>query len=71
MKWFVLFGALLSIAGLIGLGVCIARALKLRRAGLEGDALAEGLRPLVAINLGSLAFSVLGLMLVILGLSFG
>lgn len=71
MEWLVLIGALVSVAGLVGLVICIFKATRLKRQGLEGDALSEGLRPLIGLNLASLAFSVIGLMLVILGLALG
>ena len=71
MEILVPIGAVISFIGLIGLVICIVRASRLKNKGLTGDEMAEGLRPLVAINLAAMAFSVIGLMLVILGLSLG
>ena len=70
MDYLVPIGAVISFIGLIGLIICIVRASRLRKQGLTGEELTEGLKPLVSLNLGSMAFSVIGLMVVILGLSF-
>jgi hypothetical protein len=64
MVW---IGAVLTAAGLGGLAWCIGVALRAKRAGLEGAAMEARLRGLVAVNLGALAVSALGLMLVVLG----
>lgn len=64
-------GVALSILGLLGLLGCIVAALRARRAGLDDTALRTRLQGLVAWNLGALMLSMLGLMLVILGLFLG
>ena len=64
-------GASLSLAGLIGLVWCIIFVAKARRAKLTDDALKDKLRKALPINLGSLFLSVIGLMLVILGIFLG
>ncbi|TFL16891.1 hypothetical protein [Jannaschia formosa] len=71
MTALVWIGALLALAGLAGLGYCITVAVRARREGLEGAAMEARLRRLVALNLGALAVSTLGLMLVILGIFLG
>ncbi|PWJ21224.1 hypothetical protein [Jannaschia seohaensis] len=67
MTALVWIGALLALAGLAGLGYCIAVAVRAKREGLEGPEMEARLRKLVALNLGALGVSTLGLMLVILG----
>ena len=62
------FGAFLSLVGLVGLIWCIVFVARARRAKLSEDALREKLRKALPLNLGSLFVSVLGLMLVILGI---
>lgn len=63
-------GAALSVAGLIGLIACIMRVMKARKAGLTDDELRAVIQGVLPWNLASLFLSVLGLMLVILGISF-
>jgi hypothetical protein len=60
-------GAALTLAGLAGLGWCILVAARAKREGLEGAAMEARLRGLVALNLGALAVSAIGLMTVVLG----
>ena len=64
-------GAGLALAGVAGLGWCVLSATRARREGLEGEAMAARLRRLVAVNLGALAVSAIGLMLVVLGVVLG
>lgn len=64
-------GAALSVAGLIGLIWCILRVNAARRAGLSDTELRAVVQKVLPWNLGALLLSVLGLMLVILGISFG
>ena len=68
MDWLIWVGALMSLAGLVGLVWCIVRVWKARRAKLSDDALRDVVRQVVPWNMGALMFSVLGLMLVILGI---
>ena len=63
--------AALTLLGVAGLVYCVLRALKARRAGLPDDALRAELQRVVLINLGALGVSVLGLMLVVLGIFLG
>ncbi|MCK0167414.1 hypothetical protein MWU52_07640 [Jannaschia sp. S6380] len=60
-------GGAMTVAGLAGLVCCIVIAARARSRGLEGAAMEERLRRLVALNLGALAVSALGLMLVVTG----
>ena len=64
-------GAALSVAGLIGLFWCILRVWKARRAGLSDDALRERVRKVVPINAGALMLSIMGLMLIVVGILLG
>jgi hypothetical protein len=64
-------GAALSVAGLVGLVWCILRVMKARKAGLSDDQLRAVVQGVLPWNLGALFLSVMGLMLVILGISLG
>ncbi|WP_417211320.1 hypothetical protein [Antarctobacter sp.] len=64
-------GAALSAAGLGGLIWCIVRVWGARRAGLSDEDLREVVRRVVPLNMGALMLSVLGLMMVILGIFLG
>lgn len=64
-------GAALSLTGLIGLIWCILRVNKARKAGLSDDELRAAVQAVLPWNLGSLFLSVLGLMMVIIGISLG
>ncbi|MBO9436527.1 hypothetical protein J7394_20115 [Ruegeria sp. R13_0] len=64
-------GAALSVAGLVGLIWCILRVMKARKAGLSDDELRAVVQGVLPWNLGALFLSVMGLMLVILGISLG
>ncbi|AWD20950.1 hypothetical protein [Pseudogemmobacter blasticus] len=68
MQMLVWAGALVSLCGIAGLVYCVLRALKARRAGLTDDAMRAELQRVVVINMGALALSALGLMLVVTGL---
>ena len=64
-------GAALSVVGLIGLIYCIFAGIKVRRSGLEDAAMRTALQKLVAVNMAALLLSVLGLMLVVVGIFLG
>jgi hypothetical protein len=63
-------GAAISLAGLAGLIWCIVYVARARRARLPEDELRDKLRRALPMNLGALFLSVIGLMLVILGIFF-
>lgn len=63
-------GAALSLAGLLGLVWCILRVMKARKSGLTDEELRAAVQSVLPWNLASLFLSVIGLMLVILGISF-
>jgi alkylhydroperoxidase/carboxymuconolactone decarboxylase family protein YurZ len=64
-------GAAVSVGGLLGLAWCIIRVAKAKRAGLSDEELREAVKRVVPINLGALFMSVIGLMMVILGVFLG
>ena len=61
-------GSIITLLGLGGLIYCIITVIRARRAGLSDDDLKARLQKVVAWNLGALAVSALGLMLVIVGI---
>ncbi|MEM5543508.1 hypothetical protein WNY61_12245 [Sulfitobacter sp. AS92] len=62
-------GAGLSLLGLLGLGWCIIKVSRAKRAQLDDEAMRIVLRKVVPLNMGALFLSVIGLMMVILGIS--
>lgn len=64
-------GAALSLAGLAGLVWCIFRVMRARKASLTDEDLRAAVQSVLPWNLASLFLSVIGLMLVIVGISFG
>lgn len=64
-------GAAISVAGLLGLVYCIFRVAKAKRANLSDDELRDAVKKVVPLNLGALFLSVIGLMMVILGVFLG
>ncbi|MBL4627902.1 MAG: hypothetical protein JKY00_07675 [Roseicyclus sp.] len=67
MGWLVIGGSVLTVTGLCLLGYCIFSAFKVKRAGLDDAEMRIRLQKIVAINMGALFLSVLGLMSVVLG----
>jgi hypothetical protein len=68
MQALIWIGTALTLAGVAGLGYCVLATLKARRAGLDDDALRAVLARVVTLNFAALGVSMLGLMLVVLGL---
>ena len=64
-------GAALTLLGLLGLGYCILRATKAKRSGLDDTAMRAELQRVVAINLGAVGLSALGLAAVVTGILLG
>lgn len=71
MGWLIWIGAAVTLAGLAGLVWCILKVTAARRAGLDDAALRARLQAVVALNLGALLLSALGLMLVVAGILLG
>lgn len=70
MSWIIWVGAAISLTGLIGLVLSILKVNKARKAGLSDEELRAAVQKVIPLNLGSLFLSVLGLMTVIVGISF-
>lgn len=64
-------GAALSLTGLAGLVWCIIRVMRARKADLSDEELRAVVKSVLPLNLGALFLSVIGLMLVILGIFLG
>ncbi|MEL7345159.1 MAG: hypothetical protein AAFN59_09915, partial [Pseudomonadota bacterium] len=71
MEILVWLGAALTCLGLVGLGACIIIVRRARRDGLEEAEMRDRLQRVVALNLGALAVSAIGLMCVVLGVMLG
>ncbi|MEX0338551.1 MAG: hypothetical protein AB3N11_05870 [Arenibacterium sp.] len=64
-------GATLSVLGLIGLIWSIIKVARARRANLPDEELRAAVAAVLPLNLGALFLSVIGLMLVIVGVFLG
>ena len=71
MEILVWIGAVISLIGLVGLMVCIVIVARAKRAKLEDALMRAKLARVIPLNLGALLLSVLGLMLVIVGIFLG
>lgn len=67
MTWLVWTGTILALIGLAIVIYCIIAAIRLRAAGLDDAELRLRLQRVVAINMGALLISALGLMSVVFG----
>ncbi len=61
-------GTAVTLAGLAGLIWCIVSILAARRAGLNDEALKARLQRIVVWNMATLFLSVIGLMMVVVGI---
>lgn len=68
MDWLIGIGAVLSLGGLAGVVGCIVAALKARRAGLDDNTMRARLQRIVVWNMAALGLSMLGLMMVVVGI---
>lgn len=68
MELIVWAGAAVSLIGLVGLVWCILRVWRARRAQLDDVAMRIVLQKVLPINTGALFLSVLGLMMVVIGI---
>ncbi|MFO7770588.1 hypothetical protein HAT86_06960 [Roseovarius gahaiensis] len=71
MEWLIWLGALVSLIGLAGLVWCIIKVWRARKAGLDDETLRAEIRKVVPLNTGALFLSVIGLMLVVIGILLG
>ncbi|CUH52729.1 hypothetical protein J7382_06845 [Shimia sp. R11_0] len=69
MQWVIWGGAFLSIVGLLGLMLSIVKVAKARKSGLSDEELRAAVQKVVPLNLGALFMSVIGLMVVMVGIS--
>lgn len=71
MEYLIWAGGALTLAGMVGLVFCVLRVMRAKRKKLDDEALRVVLQGVLPMNLGALALSVLGLMLVMVGLVLG
>jgi hypothetical protein len=71
MENLIWIGALVSLVGIAGLVWCVLIALRAKREGLDEAAMKERLQRVVAINMGALLLSAIGLMMVVVGILLG
>lgn len=67
MELLVWIGAAMTLLGLLGVIWSVVLVVRARRAGLEDAALRARLQRALPVNIGAFLFSMLGLMLVIVG----
>ncbi len=67
MDWMIWIGAAMTLAGVAGLAWCILQAVRAKARGLDDAAMRAALQRVVAVNVGALAVSALGLMMVVVG----
>ncbi len=70
MEYLIWIGAIISVIGLIGILVSIARVVKAKRENLSDEDLRQRMSKVLPLNMGALFLSVIGLMMVILGIAF-
>ena len=68
MEWLVWAGAAVSLLGLAGLLYCVRVAMKAKKEGLSGEEMHARLKGVVALNMGALFVSAIGLMVVVMGI---
>ena len=68
MEYLIWIGALVTLLGLAGLIFCIFKVQRARKKGLDDEGLKQELQKVVALNLGALLLSALGLMIVVVGI---
>jgi hypothetical protein len=71
MQAMIWIGAALTLLGVAGLGYCVMKALRARKAGLDEAAMRRELQSVVTLNMAALGVSALGLMLVVAGIALG
>lgn len=71
MENLIWIGALVTLFGLAGLIWCVMIALRAKRQGLDENAMKSKLQRVVAINMGALFLSAIGLMMVVVGILVG
>lgn len=64
-------GAVISLVGFFGLVWCIITVMRAKRANLPEDDMRAVLQKALPLNLGALFLSVIGLMMVVIGIMLG
>lgn len=70
MENLIWIGASVTLLGLAGLIWCIVTVQKARKEGLDDAGMKARLQKVVALNMGALFLSAIGLMMVVLGIAF-
>lgn len=68
MEFLVYLGALVAALGLAGLGWCIWLAISAKRANLPDAEMKARLQKVVALNMGAMGLSAMGLMMIVIGI---
>ncbi len=68
MDWLIWPGAIVAVVGVFGLAYCVRAAIKIRAENLDEAQMKARLQGLVALNMGALAISSIGLMMVVIGI---
>ncbi len=71
MTWLIWPGAAISLLGLGGLIWCILAVMRAKRRASSDEELRAAVQKVMPVNLGALFLSVIGLMLVIVGIFLG
>ncbi|MGP9805319.1 hypothetical protein [Paracoccus sp. NSM] len=66
--WIIWAGAALTLLGLVGIVWCILTVTRARRAGADDEALRARMKTVLAVNMGALAASCIGLMVVVIAI---
>lgn len=67
MEFLIFAGAVVTLLGLVGLIWCILRVARARHAKVNEEALRGIMQKTVALNMGALFVSIIGLMMVVVG----
>ncbi|MDG0990404.1 MAG: hypothetical protein P8H36_03580 [Yoonia sp.] len=68
MAMLIWIGAALSVLGMVGIIVSIVMVAKAKRAGLEDTEMRARISKILPLNMGALFVSMIGLMMVIVGI---
>lgn len=71
MEILIWIGAAISVAGLVGLVWCIIQVARAKRENLSDEDMRARLQKVVPINMAALFLSVIGLMVVVIGILLG
>lgn len=71
MQGLIWAGAMVSLAGLATLMWCILHVWRARKAGLEDNEMRALLQKIVPVNTGALFLSMIGLIMVVVGIILG